>query len=378
MNKKIQSGTLNTKVVTPTKRRDSHYASKKTELRSHRICGPGSSRWAINPVEQLNLNQSQCITVNNNSNDDEPVKSDAIKNSAQSDPVTTLDTNISSTPRMNGKESPEIAKENMTNTIKITLPPFWKSKPNIWFLQVEAVFATNAVTEDAHKYNHIVSALDTSIIEEFADIIGNPPSTEMYKTLKNAIISRTTDSTEKQILKVLTGMHLGDKKPSSLWREMKTLAANTISDAAVKWLDLLPPNAAMLLRLVEKDDVAELAEVADKLTEQGGTIMAVSSNTNHNTGNTQIYTNYTELRQEIADLKVAVAQLASIIRQNAERRPRDRSNQQYRTRSSSRGRQTANSTSVLGYCWYHHKYGADAKSCKPPCKFRSDATSGNM
>ena len=67
-----------------------------------------------------------------------------------------------------------------------------------------------------------------------ADIISNPSETNKYKTLKEAIIARIFDSAEKQFLKALTGMHLGVKKPSSLWCEMKALADDKITDGALK------------------------------------------------------------------------------------------------------------------------------------------------
>ena len=122
--------------------------------------------------------------------------------------------------------------DDMANAAaKVLLPRFWPSNPSVWFLQVEAVLVTHNIIDDTQRYHLIVAAFDSATADEFADIIGNPPATDKYTTLKGAVISRTTDSTEKQILNVLTELHLGDKKPSALWREMKNLAGNTITDA---------------------------------------------------------------------------------------------------------------------------------------------------
>ena len=107
--------------------------------------------------------------------------------------------------------------DDMANAAaKVLLPRFWPSNPSVWFLQVEAVLATHNITDDTQRYHLIVAAFDSATADEFADIIGNPPATDKYTTLKGAVIASTTDSTEKQILKVLTGLHLGDKKPSAL------------------------------------------------------------------------------------------------------------------------------------------------------------------
>ena len=158
---------------------------------------------------------------------------------------------------------------------------------------------------------------------------------------------------------------------------MKNLAGNTITDAAlkVKWLDLLPPNAAMLLRIVDKENVAELAEVADRLIEQGGspmTVAPVSTQPQYQPQQMQPM----DLVQEIIALKAAVAQLATFNRQLVEQHTQSGSRQRNRSRARSNSRQRY-SNNTQGHCWYHIKFGANARRCTQPCTFCAIIASPN-
>lgn len=54
--------------------------------------------------------------------------------------------------------------------------------------------------------------------------VENPPETDKYKRLKETLITKFTDSHEKQMQTLLLGIEFEDKKPSQLLREMKVLA----------------------------------------------------------------------------------------------------------------------------------------------------------
>ncbi|KAL7299839.1 hypothetical protein TKK_0007579 [Trichogramma kaykai] len=82
---------------------------------------------------------------------------------------------------------------------KCDLPRFWRSAPKAWFVQAECLFAAKSVTEDNEKFNLLVGAFDQDTAVELMDVIDPPPSENKYKTLKEAIVHRTTDSTEKQL-----------------------------------------------------------------------------------------------------------------------------------------------------------------------------------
>ncbi|XP_025158061.1 uncharacterized protein LOC112589349 [Harpegnathos saltator] len=151
------------------------------------------------------------------------------------------------------------------------LPPFWKSNPELWFLQVEAVFQALRVRNDETKYSLAVSLLDPKSLQELSDIIRLPPPDRKYELLKATILSRFSDSADRQLLRLLTQLELGDRKPSQLLRQMRTLAGTRVPEDVirVRWLDLLPISIQQILKVLKTHNLEELAAAADELLGSG-------------------------------------------------------------------------------------------------------------
>ncbi|GFY66757.1 uncharacterized protein TNIN_155271 [Trichonephila inaurata madagascariensis] len=134
-----------------------------------------------------------------------------------------------------------------TNTkihkVAVTPPTFWRNKRKSWFLQLEAQFSNSGISNDTTKYNIVVAALDENVLDFVVDdILSNPPHDDKYETLRNALLNRLTDTEESRLIKLLTDMELGDRRPSDLLRQMKSLAGSSISDELIKslWPQRLP------------------------------------------------------------------------------------------------------------------------------------------
>ncbi|RZC31839.1 hypothetical protein BDFB_014713, partial [Asbolus verrucosus] len=74
-------------------------------------------------------------------------------------------------------------------------------------------------------------------------------------------MARFSDSEEKQLERLLTGLDLGTKKPSCLLREMKNLAADKISDNVLRTLWLRGMPQQMQLILTETEVAANHAKI---------------------------------------------------------------------------------------------------------------------
>ena len=63
------------------------------------------------------------------------------------------------------------------NTTAVKLPSFWQGNPEVWFRQVESVFATHnpAITTQETKFEYVIQALDNSTAERVQNIILDPP-----------------------------------------------------------------------------------------------------------------------------------------------------------------------------------------------------------
>ncbi|CAI6358557.1 unnamed protein product [Macrosiphum euphorbiae] len=103
-------------------------------------------------------------------------------------------------------------------------------------------FALSGITHDTTKYFHVISAVDTGILSQVADIIQVPPAMEKYVTLKSRLIDIYTDSKEKKLRKLFSDVELGDRKPSVLLNEMQRLRGSALSADLLKslWLQYLP------------------------------------------------------------------------------------------------------------------------------------------
>jgi hypothetical protein len=166
-----------------------------------------------------------------------------------------------------GDAEPEMLAEVKTGTPK--LPSFWKRNPDLWFAQMEAQFHTCHVKSDNTKYFTVLAALDCDTLQPIADLVARPPKKHKYETIKKRLISMYADSQERQLRKLLNEMELGDRKPSQLLSEMKTLAGSQINKDVLKtlWLQQLPPYVQLILSASEALTLEKIDDVTDKLSE---------------------------------------------------------------------------------------------------------------
>ena len=80
---------------------------------------------------------------------------------------------------------------------------FWKSKPDLCFVQMEAQFLTVGITVDETKYNYVIQCLDDDSLTEVSDIVLNPPAMDRYVALKDRLVKSFVDSVEKKLRKLL-------------------------------------------------------------------------------------------------------------------------------------------------------------------------------
>lgn len=239
------------------------------------------------------------------------------------------------------------------------LPPFWREEPEIWFLQVESSFNLNGITQDTTKYEYLLSHLDPSILYVVKDIIVNPPTIGRYAAMKARIVKHFAESDEGQLKKLLSGLELGDQKPSHLLHKMKSLAGTRVSNEMMRtmFLERLPEKVKCILAVTDTADLDNLAGIADKICEQYSTsICAVSSKTQANHGSDDVSEKLDQIITRIDALE-----------RHSRQRQRNRSveNQPTDSRSKSRSRKDS------GLCWYHWLFAQKASKCVNPCKFSS-------
>lgn len=246
------------------------------------------------------------------------------------------------------------AEVNLVRNLKI--PPFWRENPALWFAQVEAAFALSNISADATQFRHVITQLDSQTLPAIADIILNPPGAGKYLAIKTRIMSSYAETSESKLRKLLRGLDPTNDKPTLLLQRIRNLAEGQVGDALLRtlFLEQLPEYVRGVLVISGDLDLSVLALQADKVMEvtktsvsaihqptQQADVVAISRDT------------------AVADLINAVAALTKEIKSmKADRRSRSRSSSRYRS---------ASTENTGGICYYHIRYGDDARRCQKPC-----------
>lgn len=254
--------------------------------------------------------------------------------------------------------------ENVVARVALKLPPFWKSNPTLWFAQLEAQFTIAGITVDATKFYHVISVVESDILNTVSDIILNPTDeTNKYAKLKERLINLHSESEESKIRSLLQGQELGDQRPSQLLSRMRSLAGSSVGEPLLKslWLSRLPSNTQSILTAIGSD-LPQLATIADKISDLSHA-PSVYSATRENNSQISI------LEKQISQLTEQVNNLSTYVRNSERPRERENSNNRYRRRSQSRNRQYKEPHN--NYCFYHTNFGTKARKCKQPCSFKN-------
>ncbi len=254
-----------------------------------------------------------------------------------------------------------------TATINIKLPPFWPADPAVWFAQVEATFATKRLTAQKARFDFVVASLSPEVATEIRDLVLRPPDANPYTVLKETLIKRTAASEQRRLQQLFQAEELGDRKPTQLLRRMHQLLGDRpgLDDTFLRelFLQRLPSNVRMVLAASPNTTPLEsLAELADRVTEVAAQPVATITPSVQPSQATPVAAvgptsaDFERILIELAKLQTTVKSLTRSRSRTPSRRPRHHSPAPSPTPSA---------TDQL--CWYHQKFGDDARKCTPPC-----------
>ncbi|UYV73857.1 hypothetical protein LAZ67_11001152 [Cordylochernes scorpioides] len=262
------------------------------------------------------------------------------------------------TDKMKSEES-EIVE---TYKVNIKLPPFWIERPDIWFHQVEAQFLINGIKTENTKFNYLIAQLEPKYVENLWDIITSKELNK-YSEAKERLLRIFKDGESKRIRKLLSGIELGDLKPSQLLQKLKSLATEDLSDKIIKtlWLEKLPQAIQTNFnnkrgrarqignRIAELNPKKEIYEAAKPENETKLLLKKIES-----------------LEQKIESMKV-----------EHQGRSRDRSSRYYRYNARSRSRSKGAYNPKGPYCYFYYRFGNLCRPdrCTSPCQWKKP--SGN-
>lgn len=228
------------------------------------------------------------------------------------------------------------AGRDQLNAVSIKLPEFWTRSPEVWFAKVEAQFNTKGITQDQTRYDYIVSTLDINTAEEIQSLLVSPPPTDKYNHLKRTLIKTFGKSQSQKDTELLNLNGLGDKRPTALLRKINALNDDPKTLKRALFLMNLPTDIRSILAGQDIHDTDDLAEAADRIWE---TRMASVQ---------QISTHSSQPEAAASAPEDTVAAIRTTKHNNL---------------------RTHNTPSTV--CFYHQRFGPDARRCQPGCKFSS-------
>lgn len=269
-------------------------------------------------------------------------------------------------------EAENAAEVNAVRNLKI--PPFWSENPALWFAQVEATFDLHKITADATRYRHVITQLDSRTLPAIADIIVNPPPAQKYQAIKTLIMSSFAETTESKLRRLLRGLDPTNDKPTLLLQRIRNLADGQVGDALLRtlFLEQLPEYVRGVLVISGDLDLSTLARQADKVMEatQSTCIAAVQPSTSVAAVQQSAQPKHTAAvtrEPGMHELILAVSALTKVIKSlKSEERSRSRSSSRARGTSADRAANDSN------LCYFHAKFGDDARKCQKPCSKASE------
>lgn len=245
---------------------------------------------------------------------------------------------------------------------RLPLPPIASSNIESWFTTMDFWFSASGITADKQKMATVLAAMDPNVISQLTDVIADMPSSDRYEFIKTKIIAHFADSEQRRLNRLLSELPLGDKKPSELYYEMKRVAGSTLGEAALKglWIKRLP-DVIQPVVAASTAAAAEFTKIADSIVDaiSPGHVNAISKCS----------------RDDIDKLKSAVSDLTKEIEKmkirsrSRSRHDKGRGVSRSRTRfSQPRNETLSGAGTVTDECWYHKRYGRNARKCRSPCR----------
>ncbi|XP_043476883.1 uncharacterized protein LOC122507936 [Leptopilina heterotoma] len=257
--------------------------------------------------------------------------------------------------------------------IALKMPVFMPEDPELWFLLLESSFDAAGITQDATKFGHALSALDPRYTVEIRDVLLKPKPERTFELLKSELIKRMGTSQEQNTRRLLENEPLGDRKPTQFLRHLRNLAGNKFPEDVLQtlWLGRLPKHMQAMLAAHRDLPLDKRADIADSVADAYGSLCNVAethtgaSVTASSAAANPFEARFAGLEQTLA---LVLQKFASLeVNQVSRGRDHSHSRSRFRSRSHSRNRRQQS----RDMCWYHWKFGSDARKCEKPCKFES-------
>ncbi|XP_036320435.1 uncharacterized protein LOC118734944 [Rhagoletis pomonella] len=250
--------------------------------------------------------------------------------------------------------------------VQVNIPKFNKANPDLWFAQSERLFTLNNVVADGRKFDLVSVLLEADIARAVEDLLLKPPKSDKYNALKQRLLDKFAESNDSKLRRLLHGGDMTGKKPTEILAHMRRLAPSTGCESILRTLFIaeLPKNIRPLISVWEDKDLDKLAKMADKILETSDTDSAYAMSA--------VVSLPEQKRQEVDAInskKLDVIDVALTLRSLSEKVDKLSEEVRYCRKSTFSRSQNGNEGSdKKSLCYYHTKFGDNARKCQPNCK----------
>ena len=230
------------------------------------------------------------------------------------------------------------------------LPAFTATDPAPWFQRVESLFRLRGITSSSKKADFVIGALPADVFSRISRWLASKGTDAiLYEDLKPAVIRQCEPSPEEKSQRLLELLRtpLGDQRPSDALREMWSLTTilrpdGTSADLDLKrvmWMARLPADIRTHITNFASRSDDELMQLADSVRGTSRISQPMTAAAYH----VDAYTN--------DDDEFALAA------------------QQRRLPPRSSIQRPVPDVPRRTLCFFHKRFGRDARNCRPPCYF---------
>ena len=261
----------------------------------------------------------------------------------------------------------------------VQVPPFSYDVAT-WFLHLEAIWAASGDLTDQHQYLAVVRALPAEVALRLASFLAKPPAQDRYPAVKAALVA-AFGRTRETYYAELDAVRFEGGRPSALLARMAYLneaAGQPLSEAMLQYRHtrLMPqPVQAQLAAALAASPAADYPRLVDAVVEAHAAAPVASlSAPPCACGSSGPQQGPAPDAYAVHAMRAPAGPRPGGAPAVTEQRPVTSTDARLSAIEASVRRleaalSSAPAPSRPGYCYFHARFGDEARNCRPPCEW---------
>ena len=262
----------------------------------------------------------------------------------------------------------EVAQQ-IAATKEVRLPSFCTNDAPCWFRRAEVQFRIKKITSETLKAAYVLAVLPEDAFTTMAGWLETQPDEIPYSELKEYLLKDLTLTAEQKAKKLMAIINqpIGDQKPSQAMREMERLMRLPTSNGEKKsldvllilWLHRLPHEVRRNITAFSEHTREELMKKADRLTDAAAASASKALAEHICSSQEDDYKEENSIEEEHT---AAATWSGSRLKFRKPIQPQQIPNSQP-------PRDTVPRKATQSICFYHRRFGHEARRCLQPCSW---------